>query len=161
MNLYEIDSRIMEAFESAVDMETGEIVDGEAYKHFDDLQMQFDKKVEGILLWIKDLNAEAEALKKEKQAFEARQKAAENKVTSLKNYVSGALKGEKFKTDRVAVSYRKSTSVELTGDIYSVPEDYLRYKEPEIRKDKIKEAIKAGAGIPGVQLVEKISMQIR
>ena len=41
----------------------------------------FDEKVENIALWIKNLNAEAEAVKKEKNTLAARQKAYE----ALKN----------------------------------------------------------------------------
>ena len=35
MNLYQIDAEIMNAFENAVDPETGEIVDAEAYAAID------------------------------------------------------------------------------------------------------------------------------
>ena len=96
MNLYAINDLITQAFESAVDMETGEIVNADAYEALDSLQMAFDKKAEGILLWIKNLTAEAEALKKEKQAFAERQSAAERKAESLKKYISGVLCGNKF-----------------------------------------------------------------
>ena len=64
MNLYDIDQAIEAAFEDAIDMETGEIVNEEAYKALDSLQMEFDQKAEGVLLWIKNLTAEAESLKK-------------------------------------------------------------------------------------------------
>ena len=96
MNLYEINERIMEAFDAAVDPETGEIIDSDAYQALNDLQMQLDEKAEGILLWIKNLRAQAEALKKEKQAFESRQQAAERKAESLKQYISNVLKGKRF-----------------------------------------------------------------
>ena len=91
MNLYAINDLITQAFDSAVDMETGEIVNEEAYEALDCLQMEFNQKVEGILLWIKNLSAEAEALKKEKMAFADRQAAAERKAESLKKYISGVL----------------------------------------------------------------------
>lgn len=77
MNLFEINARIEAAFEKAVDMETGEITDEVAYAELDALQMEFGQKTENILLWIKNLNAEAEALKKQKQIFADRQSKAE------------------------------------------------------------------------------------
>lgn len=64
MNLYEIDARIMEAFEAAVDEETGEIVNEEAYAALDALQEARDEKIENVLLWIKDLKSDAEQLQK-------------------------------------------------------------------------------------------------
>ena len=59
MKLYEIDKAILEC----VDQETGEIIDTEKLS---DLQMQKDTKVENIALWIKDLLAEADAIKNER-----------------------------------------------------------------------------------------------
>ena len=72
MNLYEIDARIMEAFEAAVDEETGEIVNEEAYAALDALQEARDEKIENVLLWIKDLKSDAEQLKNEKRVLETR-----------------------------------------------------------------------------------------
>ena len=161
MNLYEIDNRITEAFEAAIDPETGEIVNAEAYKALNSLQIAFEQKAEGVLLWIKNLLADAEALKKEKQAFEARQRAAENKAESLKRYISGVLAGEKFSTDRVSVTWRKSVRVEFSGDVRSLPVECIREKDPEVRKDELKKILKAGAVVPGAQLVTDQSIQIK
>ena len=66
MNLYEIDAALMAAYENAVDMETGEILDNEAYAAIDGLEMALAEKTENILLWIKNLSAEAEALRQRK-----------------------------------------------------------------------------------------------
>ena len=56
MNLYEINAEIM----ACVDEETGEIIDT---VKLDQLQMVFGEKVEGIALYIKNLAAEAAAIK--------------------------------------------------------------------------------------------------
>ena len=66
MNLYEINAALEQAYEEAVDPETGEIIENEAYKAIDGLQMALEEKTENVLLWIKNLQADAEALKKEK-----------------------------------------------------------------------------------------------
>ena len=161
MNLYEINSQIMAAFEAAVDMETGEIINEEAYEALNGLQMERGEKIEGILLWIKNLSADAEALKKEKQAFADRQAAAERKMESLKRYVSGALDGEKFKTDRVAVTWRKSEAAEYAGKITDLPSSCIRVKEPEVNLAELKRKLKEGAIIPGARLVERNNIQIK
>ena len=153
MKLYEIDEAIM----SCIDEETGEIIDSEK---LDKLQMERDKKIENVACWIKDLKAEAEALKAEKQAFAERQKVAENKMESLKKWLAYALNGEKFKTVRASVSFRTTDKVEI-ADIYKLDENYLRYKEPEADKDAIKKAIKAGQEVAGVTLVKNTSMIIK
>lgn len=161
MNLYEINSQIMAAFEAAVDMETGEIVNEEAYNALNGLQMAREEKLEGILLWIKNLSAQSEALKKEKQAFADRQAAAERKIESLKRYVSDALAGEKFQTERVAVTWRKSEAAEYDGDISALPESCIRMKEPEINRTELKRMLKGGEIIPGACLVVRNNIQIK
>ena len=160
MNLYEIDARIMQAFESAVDEETGEIVDTEAYAAMNALEVAREDKVENILLWIKNLDADTESLKKEKMAFADRQSRAERKAESLRKYVAGFLAGEKFQTSRVAVSWRSSTSAEYMGDLEKLPEDCVRVKK-ELNKTALKERLLKEEKIPGARLVKKNNMQIK
>lgn len=75
MNLYEIDREIL----ACIDYETGEILDSQRLEM---LEMEKEKKIENIGLWIKNLEAEAEALKKEKDAFAAREKSAKKQSRS-------------------------------------------------------------------------------
>lgn len=163
MNLYEINGAIMDAFERAVDPDTGEITDQLAKEEMDNLQMQRDEKLEGILLWIKNLNAEAEALKKEKMAFASRQNAAERKAESLKRYVSGVLCGEKFNTEKVSVSWRKSVSVEFIGnDPLVLPCECLIFRKPDINKEVLKKMLKDGSlATDDAIIVEKNNIQIK
>lgn len=153
MNLYEIDSAIMDC----VDMETGEIIDMEALEN---LQMERDRKIEGIGCWIKNLLADVKALKEEKDNLAARQKAAENKAASLKAYLSSYLNGEKFKTAKVSISYRKSDSVNIAEGAV-IPEEYLKYSEPTPDKIGLKAALKSGEKIQGISLVTSNNIQIK
>lgn len=153
MKLYEIDQAIVDL----VDNETGEIIDIEM---FDSLQMERDEKIESIALYIKDLKAEAEALKAEKLAFAERQKVTENKAESLKNYLAYALKGQAFKSTKAVVSFRKTQQVDIP-DIYKLDENFLKYAEPTADKTAIKEAIKAGQTVKGATLIENTSVIIK
>lgn len=155
MNLYEIQEAILEC----IDMETGEIID---IDKLDALEMERDSKISNIGCWIKDLRAEAEAIKTEKQALDKRQKAAEHKEEQLKEYLSRFLNGAKYKDARVAISYRSSTStvVDEFMDLNKLPDEYKKVKiEPN--KTAIKEALKNGEVIEGCRLVESTSIQIR
>ena len=158
MTIYEIDQAIMEC----IDMETGEIIDTE---QLDKLQMERDTKLENVACWIKDLKAEAEALKNEKQALAERQKVAENKAESLKKWLAYALQGEKFKTSKCAISFRKSEAVEVTDEglnnLMKEHDELLTYKAPEPNKTAIKQAIKDGLNVAGVQLVQNTSVIIK
>lgn len=158
MTIYEIDQAIMEC----VDLETGEIIDTE---QLDKLQMEREKKLENVACWIKDLKAEAEALKAEKQALAERQKVAENKAESLKKWLAYVLDGQKFSTSKCAVSFRKTEVVEVTPDglnaLMHEHDELLTYKTPEPNKTAIKQAIKDGLNVAGVQLVQNVSTIIK
>ena len=158
MTIYEIDQAIMEC----VDLETGEIIDTE---QLDKLQMERDTKLENVACWIKDLKAEAEALKNEKQALAERQRVAENKAESLKKWLAYALQGEKFKTPKCAISFRKSEAVEVTDEglnnLMKEHDELLTYKAPEPNKTAIKQALKDGLNVAGVQLVQNTSTIIK
>lgn len=153
MNLYEIDREI----ESCVDMETGETIDTERLAS---LQMEKSKKIENIGCWIKNLTAEAAALKNEKDALAQREKVAKNKADGLKQYLAGYLAGQKFKTAKVAISYRKSEAVEI-ADEAAVPDEFRIPQPDKIDKTGIKKALKDGAVIVGAQIVERQNIQIK
>lgn len=161
MNLYQIDAEIMNAFENAVDPETGEIVDAEAYAAIDNLQCEFNEKIENILLWIKNLLSDAEALKREKMAFAERQAKAEAKAESLKRYVGGALNGAKFQTARVSASWRKSEAVEYVGNINALPESCIKIADPVVDKTALKKLLNSGAEIEGARLIARQNLQIK
>ena len=160
--LYEIDAAILEC----VDIETGEIFDPEK---LDALQMERNQKLEGVALWVKDLKAEAAAVKEEADKLNARKKAIDNKVDSLKQWLLYALGGEKLKTARCNVYQTHSQKLNvpdepgLIGFLQTLnePEKFLRFKEPELKKDDIKKALKDGYEIPGASLEETESIVIK
>ena len=160
--LYDIDQDILDC----VDMETGEIVDTEKLNA---LQMEREQKLEGVALWIKDLNAEATAVKEEADKLTTRKKALDNKVAGLKAWLLQALGGEKLKTARCNVYQTHSQRVnipdepKLIGFLQTLkePERFLRFKEPELRRDEIKKALKDDYEIPGAYLEETESVVIR
>lgn len=162
MTLYEINKNIEEALEKAIDAETGEVVDDEMMEIFDHLLMDRDEKIENIGLFIKDLRAGADAIKEEAKKLTARARAAENKAEHLSSYLEFCLNGQKFSSPRCAISFRKSKKVEFDENRLSeVPEKYLRYKDPELNKKAVTEALKAGEEVPGCKLVDNVSIIIK
>lgn len=152
--LYEIDDEII----ACVDMETGEIVDEEKLEA---LEIEREAKIEGVILWRKDLLAEAEAVKAEGKKLYDRARVCDNKAEQLKRYIEHALGGDKFKTERCSVSYRKSTSV-VIDDVLSVPTKYLKeLKEDWFSKSAIKEAIEKGEEVKGAHKEERNGIIIK
>lgn len=155
--LYDIDKAIYD-FEFEIDEETGEILN---YDELDNLKMERNQKIENIGLYYKSVSAEAEMVKAEAKNLTERYKRLENKAESLKKYLAYALQGEKFSTPRLAVSYRKSESVEIGQDfVYDKEwcEVSTTYK-PD--KKKLKDAIKSGKEIAGVKLIEKQNISVK
>ena len=155
MTIYDIEAEIMDC----IDEETGEIIDLE---RLEALEMERDRKISNVACWIKDLKAEAEAIKAEKQALDKRQKAAENKAESLKTWLQTVLEGEKFKDSRCSISYRKSERVVFSDNFpfSSLPAQFKKVTiEP--KKTEIKDFLRTGASIDGVELVESTNIQIK
>jgi hypothetical protein len=162
MNLFEIDDAIqrcvkLENSDNYVDTETGEIIDTAAIEQ---LEMDRDTKIRNIACWIKNLEADEKALGDQIKTFTARKNAAKNKRESLKSYLAAFLNGKKWQNSEVAISWRKSESVEVE-DGAAIPEQYLRYKEPEINKAQLKADLKAGTVVYGCQLVTKNNIQVK
>ena len=164
MKLYEINEELQRLFDldpesetHLVDPETGEVIFGTADEIFNQLAMAWDQKIEGIALLIKNNLAEAEAIRAEEIKLAERRRVKENAAARLKEFLGQELNGTKFESARVKISYRKSTSVEITGE---VPVQYLRVKtEPD--KTALKKALEVGEEIPGAELVTKNGIIIK
>lgn len=74
--------------------------------------------------------------------------------------MSSYLDGQKFSTDKVAISFRKTSSVNVT-DLTQIPDQYLKFADPTPDKTAIKNAIKDGVVIDGAEIVEGQSISIK
>ena len=153
MNLYEIDSAIM----ALVDAETGEITD---FEKLDKLTMERDKKIENVALMVKNLKADAEAYKAEKEAFAEREKSAKSSAEYWSGWLRNALNGQKFTTTRCAVSFRKSSAVEIT-DENLLPPEFRRYSTKWEPDKKALKASLAEGEVAGAKIVERLGMTIK
>lgn len=153
--LYDIIKSI-ESFEFEVDEETGEILN---MAELDALQVDKETKVENIALFIKNLKADAAMYADEEKAFAQRKKAAANKADRLTKYLAAMLAGEKYKSARVAITWKPSEAVNITS-IDELPQGYyVTEKKPD--KMKIRQAIKNGEQVPGAVLVERENIQVK
>lgn len=159
MNIYNLNQAMLDCID-----ENGEV----DIARLQELQMQRDTKIESIALWVKDLAATADALKKEIDTLDKRKKSAENKAESLKNYLEQVLNGEKFETSKVSCSYRKSSYLyiedehELSAWLQNNNRsDLLSFSAPKLKKLEIKECLKNNEKIKGAQICERKSFQIK
>lgn len=165
MTLYEIDEQI-KAIMDAINVEMDE--NGEFdYSYVDqlnELNQARDEKLEAIGCYIKNLDAEAEAIKTEINALKARMDAKIRKSERLEEYVKNNLieNGDtKKEFPRVCFSFRKSTLVSIT-DVDAIPSEY---KEECVEWKPVKKeiglALKMGKDVPGAELVTKQNLQIK
>lgn len=162
MKIYEIDREI-ENLMNQVDEETGEVLfDPEK---LEELEMQKEQKIENLALLIKNKSSDIRELREEEKKLAERRRVIENQVERARQYLEFVLKGEKFQTAKVAVSYRKSTKVQVDGDFLlwaqENREDLLRYKDPEPDKTALTALLKGGEEIPHAELVTETSMTIK
>lgn len=157
MNLYEIKQELEKAIEECVDMETGEIINP---ARLDELNMVLTDKRENVALYIKNLSAEVKAIDEEAKNLTNRKRVLNNKVEGLKKYLADNLEGHKFETAKVVVSFRKSEQLEINS-IEHIPTEYLISQEPKIDKVALKNSIKQGIEINGVQIITKQNIQIK
>lgn len=157
--LYDIESDIAGLFEKYVDEETGEVKEG-FEEAMEGLEKERDAKLEGVGLMLKETAAFLKAAKEEKAAIDAKIKSAEREVEGLKTYLFMALKGEKFKTEKVNIYYSKSHPVEIAEDA-QIPLKYMTIAEPVPNKTLLKEAIESGEKIKGVSIGENPYIVVR
>lgn len=152
MRLYEI----LDEMENCIDAETGEVDTDKLTA----LQEERDTKLEGVGLWVLDLQSDIAKIKAEKNRLDERQKACERKIESLKNWLAYALAGEKLKTEKVTIGYRTSKSV-IIDNIENVPAEFVKTETVKTAdKAALKEAFKEWTLIDGCHLETNTKVQV-
>lgn len=164
--LYEIDRGIEDILNrmfTEVDEETGE-VSQDILDELDQMQAARAEKFDNIGAYIKNLEAEAAAIKAEMDNLKKRADSKKRHIDRLKEYVANSLLSNnemKFETSRVAFSFRSSESVEIL-DEEKIPKKYM-VKKISFAPDKteIKKLLKSGQKIKGCELIQKQNLQIK
>lgn len=160
MTLYEIAQEMA----TLIDPETGEIRDFEAWE---ELSLSREEKRDSTASWIKSLEAEANAVDEEARKLTERRNTIRRKAERLREYLAADLDGQAWKNEHHDIRYRRSAAVEITDEdrlvawLQDHDEDALTYQMPKISKTAVKEHLKAGEELPGAELVERLSMQLK
>lgn len=156
-NIYELTADIQLLWNL---MDEGEIDDETLIDAMQNSQEELSYKLEGYCKFIKNLEAEVKAFKEEEQRLAARRKTRENTIERAKKAMQTAMEAageKKIPCGVFTVSLQKNPEkVKLDeDDIRNIPTEYLKYKEPEIDKAKIKEDLKAGKNLEGLAHLEQ------
>ena len=160
MTLYDIDAQIAALDGAAeddmlIDEETGELIS--VSQALDALRMERDEKIENVACWVKNLSAEADAIREEENRLVKRRKAAETKAANLKSWLLAAMTREdgttdKLKTGRVMVSVKRNPPSTVVDDAL-LPSTYKVAKITyQANKELIKRELLAGGEVPGAHL---------
>ncbi len=133
----------------------------------DAVEGELDEKAENYGRIIRNLEAEAKALKEEADRLSRRKRTIDNNIDSLKKrlQLSMELIGKdsidtplfKFRIQKNA----PSVVVDL-DDLQDMPMEYLTYHEPTVNKTALKDALKAGLDLEGIAHLEQSqSLRIR
>lgn len=162
MKLYEIPGALRDLLDRLdADPDTGE-VDGDALAAYAEYQGQAAGKLEGTACYVRELEAEADAIKAEEDRLAKRRKALENKSSRLKTYMMPALEAMGGKVKGVMASVRIGKSQGVTVfDLDALPDAFKRVKTT-LAPDKValKNALKSGEVIPGAALEDRKSVVI-
>lgn len=153
MSLFDYDTAIQD---NCFD-EDGNIVNEELKGIF---EQERGEAVERVAMAYKPEDAMLAGIKEEVAKLQKRAKVHQNKRDGLKQYLGDYLDGRKFETAQVAISYRKSETVEIADDA-AVPEEFRIPQPDKIDKVGVKKALKGGAVIDGAQLVTHRNIQIK
>ena len=131
-----------------------------ALENIDD---EIEVKAENYAGLIKNLEAEAEAYKKEIERMTKIKKALENRASFLKKNLEEAmieLDKKKFKTKLFSFNIQRNAPGIKILDEDKIPEEFIEY-EKKIKKNDLKKAIIEGLETEGAILVESESLRIR
>ena len=129
----------------------------------DEVQGELSEKADNIVKYIRNLSAEAEALKAEEAALYKKRKAVENKAERLKAYLAAqmTLCGLKeLKAGLFKLRFQPTQPAISIVDESVVPEKFHRVKV-EIDKLAIRDALKAGEEVPGIEVQRGETLVIR
>lgn len=154
--LYELKEMYLNLMD--LDLEGEEL--GKALESIDD---EIEIKAENYAGLIKNLEAEADAYKKEIERISKIKKSLESRASLLKSNLEQAmieLDKKKFKTNLFSFSVQRNASGIKILDADKIPEEFIEY-EKRIKKNDLKKAIKEGLETDAAVLVESESLRIR
>lgn len=154
--LYELKEMYLNLMD--LDLEGEEL--GKALENIDD---EIEVKAENYAGVIKNLEAEAEAYKKEIDRMTDRERALKNRIKYLKKNLEETmihLDKKKFKTNLFSFNIQRNAPGIKILDADKIPEEFVEY-EKRVKKNDLKKAIKEGLETEAAVLVESESLRIR
>lgn len=164
MNLYEIANDYQSILANTFDQETGEINEHELIK-LDEITTKVEDKAIAVAAYIKNLDAEREAIEKAKRNMAEREARLDKRADYLTQYLQTNMERcgiTEIKCPEFVIKLKKCPWSTDIIDEESIPDEYKRVKQVvTVDKVKIKDELLSGVIIPGVQLIQNNRLEIK
>lgn len=147
----------------------GDITNFPLLQHLEDLQKAQEGQAAqehmlcSLACMALEYEGEAEAMRAQAKRIQEAAAKIDAKAEGIRKFVAGRIQpGQKVKDDRVTLSMRESSAVEVEKDTSptDLPFEYQRVKV-EADKTLLKAALKKGELISGVALITRYNLQIK
>lgn len=162
MKLYELTQNfknLEEVLNNTEDNDIKELI----LNSMNEVSCDLSTKVENIVKLIRNLQADAEAVKTEEQRLCKLRKQKEKQVEGLQKYLFdciSSLERREVKGGIFTVSVKKNPPKTVIDDINAIPKEFI-INVPTLDKKALKEVLKEGQKIDGARLVREESLRIK
>jgi outer membrane murein-binding lipoprotein Lpp len=163
-SLYEISNEYQSLLEKTYDPETGEIFP-QVLDKLDEISAKIEDKAIAVASYIKNLDAEREAIEKAKKNMAEREARLDKRADYLTQYLQSNMERcgiTEIKSPMFVIKLKKCPFSTDIIDENIIPDDYKKTKEVvTIDRLKLKEELQAGVIVPGAALKQNNRLEIR
>ena len=123
-----------------------------------------EDKAENLAKVIKEMEATITTIANEVNRLQSKKQALNNRVSNLKTYLQGEMEKvnkTKIKGELFTVNIQNNPPSLRVDRTDNIPKDFFIEQEPTLDKKALKEAVKNGEVIEGVELKQTRSLRIR
>lgn len=155
--------KLSENYNQVIQM-ADQLDDGTLRDTLDSINEAFDDKAENIAKSIKEIEGQADIIKAEKERLAKREQAMRNNAKSMKSYLQEQMDlvgKKKIQGELLTVAIQKNApSVKIESEQY-IPKGFYVPQPAKLDKSQLKNELKNGLEIPGVELIQTESVRIR
>lgn len=162
--LFDLTTDLLNLYEMATEPD----LDAEVLQDtIDAVEGEIEIKADGYAKVIRQMDGDIATLKAEIDRLSNRKKSIENSKDRIKKSLETAMMATgktKFKTELFSFGIQKNpASLKFTDDfdMAELDDKYIKYADPEVNKQAVKDALKNGEKIAGCYLEQTESLRIR
>jgi len=128
---------------------------------------ELETKAQNVVMFLRNLETTASAIKEAEANMAARRKAIENRVEGLRRYVLESMQNnniQRIDCPLFSISIAKNPPSVDIEDERQIPQDYWTDPPPpppQLDKKLIAQALKDGADVPGARLKQGVRLSIK